>query len=141
MDTSAFYAYASREDQDHEAVVDAFRTCLEGEHGFVATSYVVAETMGLIQHRLGRATVELFVTDILPLVDVRWVGATEHAAARRLLRDVGRRSFNIVDASSGALMQRDGASRIVALDPEFARLGFTVVPAASRRPPGRRARA
>ena len=53
VDTSAFYAYLSRDDQDHAVVVESFRAVLETERKLVASSYVIAETMGLVQHRLG----------------------------------------------------------------------------------------
>jgi predicted nucleic acid-binding protein len=129
VDTSAFYAYLSRDDQDHEPVVDAFRTVLDVDRDLVACSHVLVETMGLVQHRLGLAVLTRFVDDMLPLVQVRWLGPAEHAAAWHLLRQVNKRSFTIVDAASATGMQRDGARRILALDPEFARLGFTTLPA------------
>ena len=62
------------------------------------------------------------------------IGQAEHASAWALLRQVNKRSFTIVDASSAALMQRDGVRDILALDPEFRRLGLTTLPGAKRRP-------
>ena len=134
VDTSAFYAYLSRDDQDHDRVVEALRASLEAESALVASSYVVAETMGLVQHRLGVGTLARFVEDMLPLVQVQWMAASEHDAAWRLLRDVGKRSFTIVDASTVVLMHRDGVKRVLALDPEFRRLGFVALPAPSGSP-------
>jgi predicted nucleic acid-binding protein len=132
VDTSAFYAHLSADDESHEPVTRAFRHALGLEHRLAATSYVVAETMGLVQHRFGMAVLTRFVDDMLPLVHVRWVGSAEHAAAWALLRQVRKRSFTIVDASSAALMQRDGARSILALDQEFSRLGFDVLLAPDR---------
>ena len=129
VDTSAFYAYLSREDPDHGKVVEAVRACLEADSALVASSYVIAETMGLVQHRLGLASLTRFVEDMLPLVQVQWIAAGEHDAAWRLLARVKKRSFTIVDASTAVLMQRDGVNRILALDPEFRRLGFVALPA------------
>ena len=128
VDTSAFYAYLSRDDQDHGRVLECFRTCLEAELALVASSYVVAETMGLVQHRLGVAVLARFVDDMLPLVRVEWIAAGEHDAAWKLLRDVAKRSFTIVDASTAVLMKRDGIDEVIALDPEFRRLGFAAIP-------------
>lgn len=132
VDTSGFYAFLSAEDKDHEASRRAFQDVLDAGHHLVATSYVVAETMGLVQNRLGLAVMRRFVDDMLPLVRVRWVGPAEHAAAWALLRQVNKRSFTIVDSASAALMQRDGARTIVALDPEFGRLGFSTLPVTHR---------
>jgi predicted nucleic acid-binding protein len=128
VDTSGFYAVLSGEDRDHEAVTCAFRAQREGGERLVACSYVIAETMGLVQHRLGLGVLTRFVEDMLPLIDIRWVGPAEHAAASALLFRVRRRSFTIVDAASAAAMTRDGAQAIIALDPEFVRLGFKVLP-------------
>jgi predicted nucleic acid-binding protein len=136
VDTSAFYAYLSRDDQDHESVAEAFRVVLDTERDLVACSYVLAETMGLVQHRLGLGVLTRFVEDMLPLVQVRWVGPEEHAAAWHLVRQVKKKAFTMVDAASATFMQRDGARRILALDPEFGRLGFTTLP-----PPGGKAAA
>ena len=137
VDTSAFYAYLSRDDQDHHEVVATFETCLESGDQLATTSYVVAETMGLLQHRISVAAVGRFVDEILPLVQIRWIGGDEHAAAWQLLREVGKRSFTIVDASTAVLLQRDGSKRVLALDPEFRRLGFETLPSLGGSTPGK----
>ena len=129
VDTSAIYAFLSRDDQDHERVRAAFESALAGGQSLVATSYVVAETMGLVQRRLGLGPLARLVADVLPLVELRWVGPAEHRAAWQLLQEVGKRAFTIVDASSAAAMRSEGARRILALDAEFERLGCEVLPA------------
>jgi len=139
VDTSAFYAFVSRDDRDHARVAAAFRSCLEADAILAASSYVVAETMGLVQYRLGVGVVAQFADEMLPLVQIEWMGAGEHEASWRLLREVGKRAFTIVDASTIVLMRRDGATQVLALDPEFERLGCESLPARSGRPPhGRR---
>lgn len=128
VDTSAWYAFLSADDRDHGAVRAAFQESLASARVFECTSYVLAETMGLVQRRLGSRVLRRFVDDVLPLAHVRWVGRAEHDAAWELMREVGKRSFTIVDASTAALMRRAGARRVIALDPEFRRLGFETIP-------------
>lgn len=128
VDTSGFYAFLSVDDRDHEAVVAVLREAIDGGEPLNATSYVVSETMGLVQKRLGLRVLRRFVADVLPLVRVRWIGAAEHDAAWSLHQQVRKRAFTIVDASSAATMRREGEKRICALDGEFARLGLEPLP-------------
>ena len=84
--------------------------------------------MGLVQRRLGLRTLVTFVKDVLPLVAILWIKADEHQAAWQLMQAKPRRHLTIVDASGIVVMRQAGIRRCVALDPEFNREGFEVLP-------------
>ena len=128
IDTSAFYALMVRTEEGHDAVRTAFADLLEDERPLHTTSFVVVETMALLQHRIGLAAARDFDEDLLPAVRVHWVDdALYRRGAERLWRE-DRRHLSLVDAVSFELMKTRGISTALALDPHFAGAGFTVLP-------------
>lgn len=107
---------------------ESFEQLLRNDSTLVATSYVVSETMGLVQRRLGMTVLRRFVDDMLPLIHIFWVDKRDHAATWQLVSEVNKRSFTLVDASSAIFMEMKGARQILTLDPEFSRLGFDSIP-------------
>lgn len=128
VDTSAFYALLVRTENGHGAVRDAFETQLEAERPLHTTSFVVVETMALLQRRIGLAAARDFDEDILPVVRVHWVDDTiSRRGLDRLWRE-DRRQLSLVDAVSFELMRSLGIGAALALDPHFAEAGFRVLP-------------
>lgn len=132
VDTSGFYAFVSKQDRRHAEVVEVFRRALAEQRRLFACSYVVAETLGLVQHRLGLKTSRAFVDRLLAHIHIVWMDRHLHDLAWTLHRRVDKRAFTLVDAASAALMRERGVRAIIALNPEFSRLGFEVLPGASR---------
>lgn len=127
MDTSAWFALASAGDQDHASARATYQDLVARDQRLVTTSYVLAETMGLIQHRLGWKPLELFAA-AAQTCDVAWVDAPRHQAAEEVLFRRRRRGINIVDAASFAVMREFKLDTAFAFDADFAREGFQVVP-------------
>ncbi|MDP3774439.1 MAG: PIN domain-containing protein [Gemmatimonadales bacterium] len=128
VDTSAWLALASAGDQDHAAARKAYAELVARDERFITTSYVLAETMGLIQHRLGWKPLELFAA-VAQTCDVAWMDGARHRAAEDLLFQRRKRRVNIVDAGSFTVMRELGLETAFAFDADFAREGFKVVPA------------
>ena len=127
VDTSAWLALASAGDQDHPAARKAFAELVARDERLVTTSYVLAETMGLIQHRLGWKPLELFAA-MAQTCEVTWVDGARHRAAEDLLFQRRKRRVNIVDAASFTVMRELGLETAFAFDADFAREGFQVLP-------------
>ena len=53
VDTSAFYAYMIGSEEAHPAVSREFTAALTGRSPLWTTSFVLVETMALLQHRIG----------------------------------------------------------------------------------------
>lgn len=126
VDTSAWFALASVTDQDHKAARAIWRDLVDRNEALVTTSYALAETMGLIQHRLGWKPLELFAT-AARTVDVVWIDETRHREAEALVFARRRRAINVVDAAGFVVMRALGLDTAFAYDEDFAREGFRLL--------------
>lgn len=60
-------------------------------------------------------------------IDLVWIDATRHREAERVLLGLHRRSVNIVDAASFAVMRELGIATAFAFDADFEHEGFRVI--------------
>lgn len=131
VDTSGFYAWLVRSEAAHKRVAATFEDLLRGGHPLWTTSFVVVETMALLQHRVGLNAARGFDEDVLPVVRVHWVDdALYRQGAERLWR-ADRRQLSLVDCVSFAFMKQHGLTTAVALDPHFEQAGFSLLPGKS----------
>ena len=87
VDTSALYALLVETDDNHRAArTSAWSLRDHGAH-LVTSSFVVLETVTLLQARAGIAAVRIFYRDVLPLFTVAWVG--EQHLHRAMARPAG----------------------------------------------------
>ncbi|MGI9081208.1 MAG: type II toxin-antitoxin system VapC family toxin [Thermoleophilaceae bacterium] len=127
VDTSALYALLDRSDPDHERVARVFPDLLGGDP-LVTHSYVLVEATALVQRRLGIAAVRDLTGALLSAVETKWVDRELHDAALGALLAAGRRGVSLVDWTSFEMMRRLGIERAFALDVDFERQGFAVLP-------------
>ncbi len=128
VDTSALYALMVRSERGHEAVATAFTSCLEDGKTLVSSNYVAVETTALLQRRIGMPAVRDFNQRLLPLLSVSWITEAAHrrAAAKHAAAD--RRGLSLVDCTSFVVMESEGIREVLALDDDFSRQGFLVLP-------------
>lgn len=132
LDTSGLYALLVRTEERHAEVVRAFRNALEDGRPLWTTSYVVVETVALLQHRLGLAPVHDFVEHLMPVLSIEWVSEALHRKGiERLLRE-DRRRLSLVDCVSQEFMRSQGLGDVLALDPHFAEAGYRLLPVARK---------
>lgn len=127
VDTSGLLAFLDRDAARHEEVVaksvEVFR-----ERRAVTHNYILIETEALAHRRLGAGVARRLLEDVVPVLEVVWVDAELHGAAVTAhLRSLRRRS-SLVDHVSFELMRRRGLRSALALDLDFAREGFALVP-------------
>jgi predicted nucleic acid-binding protein len=128
VDTSAFYALMVRTDEAHPAVRGAVSQLLASERPLWTTSFVVVETMALLQQRIGLAAARDFDEEVLPVVRVTWVDeALYRRGTDRLWRE-DRRHVSLVDAVSFEFMKREGIRIACAVDSDFEAAGFDLLP-------------
>jgi uncharacterized protein len=126
VDTSAWYALASESDQDHTAAEQIYAGLIERNEPLVTSSYVLAESMGLIQRRLGWKPLELYAA-AMRTMDVVWIDEELHREAETILFARRRRGISIVDAAAFAAMKSRGIETAFAFDDDFEREGFAVL--------------
>ena len=132
VDTSALFALLVETDDNHLAAIAAVPPLRDQGVRLLTSSFVVLETVTLLQTRVGVAAVRVFYRDVLPLLDVVWVDeALLHRAMAALLAASHRR-ISLTDWSSITLMRERGIGRVLAFDEDFARQGFDLVPAGAQ---------
>ena len=134
VDTSALYALLVEGDDNHQWALGAAPSLRSSGASLVTSSFVVLETVTLLQSRIGVAAVRVFHRDVLPLLGVVLVDEGQlHRALAALLASSHRR-VSLTDWSSFTIMRERGIGRVFAFDEDFARQGFELVPAGARSP-------
>jgi predicted nucleic acid-binding protein len=129
VDTSAFYAVLDADDLLHPAGKSAWMSLLEQRSVLHTTSYVLVETMALLQRRIGVEGARTFVADILPVVQVAWVDEGMHRSAQHALLVAARRDLTLVDCVSFQAMRRLGLATAFSFDQHLSEQGFKLIPA------------
>lgn len=70
MDTSAFLAVIDADDQEHARAKPTWEGLLSDEDLIICSSYVLVETLALVQRRLGMEAVRDFHQEIYPILSV-----------------------------------------------------------------------
>jgi predicted nucleic acid-binding protein len=125
LDTSAVYALADRGDDNHEPAKRRFDALLTEGHRLLTHSYVLVESMALLQHRLGRPAALAFARETGGF-EVEWVGERLHAAAVEHLAARRGSGVSLVDQVSFLVMRARGVDEAFAFDRHFQREGFTI---------------
>jgi len=132
LDTSGLYALLVQTEERHVEVVRTFRKLLEEGRTLWTTSYVVVETIALLQHRFGLPPVRDFAEHLVPVLSVEWVSEALHRKGLEQLLREDRRRLSLVDCVSLEFMRSRGLRDALALDPHFAEAGYRLLPPAPR---------
>jgi len=121
LDTSLVYALADQRDQFHQVARGRFETALQSRRALVTHSYVLVESMALLQRRLGLQAALQFSRDASAF-EIEWVSAALHREAVRAL--AAGAGTTLVDQVSFAVMRRRGIGEALTLDTDFVTAGF-----------------
>lgn len=124
VDTSALLAVLNRSDLWAVRAAHQWRRLIESRAELATTSYVVLETVSVLQRRLGLPAVQTFCASLLPLMEVSFVDADLHAAALSTLLMANRRELSLVDCCSLEFMRRQRVGTAFAYDRHFTEQGF-----------------
>lgn len=129
VDTSAIYALLVARDHNHGAA-RAIAAHLAAERSpLVSSSFVLQESVALLQARSGVSAVRTFDQDIRPLLRVVWVDHDLYGRAMEALLAAGKRNVSIADWTSFVIMREEVIAHAFAFDPHFSDQGFhTLLP-------------
>ena len=127
VDTSAIYAALVADDQAHsEARAGLARLGREGAV-LVTHSFVIQETVALLQARSGIDAVRRFDDEVLPALAVVWVTDSLYQRSMAALLAVSSRRVSLTDWMSFEVMRDRGIQRAFAFDKHFRQQGFELV--------------
>ncbi len=128
LDTSALYPYFVRNDERHGDVLNEVGRLLQERRALWTTSYVLTETIALLQRRFGLAPVRDLSEQLLPVLSVAWVSEPLHQRALERLFRENRRNLSLVDCVSFEFMDAQGLREALALDQHFVEAGYRLIP-------------
>lgn len=128
VDTSAFFAVLDADDENHNAARQVWEDLLTREVVLVCSNYVLVETLALVQRRLGIPAVRAFQEDIVPVLNVEWVGESIHQVGVSSVLTAARRGLSLVDCVSFEVMRRLGIKTAFVFDRHFEEQGFECLP-------------
>ncbi len=131
-DTSAIYAAIVRTEAGHQESARVFRRLIESGRSIRTTSYVVLETVALLQHRIGLEPVRDFDERLLPLLTVCWVSEELHRKGMKRLVKENKRLLSLTDCVSFEFMESEGLRDAVTLDRHFSDAGFRLLTSRAR---------
>lgn len=127
VDTSAWCAFVNNRDPAHRAVARAL-----GSFGgrLVTTNFVFDEVITLSLVRFGHEVAAKIGGALVDpeVVDSVRVTADDERVAWRLFLERPDKTYSFTDCTSFSLMRRLGLTTAAALDDDFPREGFAVVP-------------
>ncbi len=126
--TSAYLPVLGRNDNDHSVVEAEVRRLAETGASLVTASYTLVEAGALVRSRLGIAAFEALGQTVNRALDVVWVDEELHRQAWRQAATEPRRGASLVDWVGFLVMQNLGIGEALALDQDFRRQGFTLLP-------------
>jgi predicted nucleic acid-binding protein len=130
VDTSAFVALRNESEAEHERARAALSRLLEEGVTLFTSNYVVAETYTALLVRVGREEAiewgrRFRAGEAIELVRLE---AEVEDEAWEILERHGDKRWSYVDATSFALVERDGGGEAFAFDAHFAQRGLRVWP-------------
>ena len=127
VDTSGLFAALVRNDAMHEQAAATFHRLLELGVELYSSSYVLLETVAVLQVRVGLEAARRVERELRPLVRMTWIDETLHNRAFQRLELRGRRALSLVDCSSFVVMEEIGIRHAFTYDSDFTDEGFTSV--------------
>jgi predicted nucleic acid-binding protein len=128
-DTSALYPLLVKTEASHAATRATFAELLDSDRAIWTTSFVLVETMALLQHRIGLPAARDFDEEILPVLSIHWVDEDLYQRGVERLWREDRRRLSLVDCVGFEFMKLKGLTTAFTVDPHFKQAGFKVLPA------------
>jgi len=130
VDTSAFVALRNESEAEHDLARETLTGLIEQGATLFTSNYVFAETYTALLVRVGRAEAiewgrRFRASEAIELVRLE---REVEEQAWEILERHGDKRWSYVDATSFALIERDGSDEAFAFDAHFAQRGLRVLP-------------
>jgi predicted nucleic acid-binding protein len=126
VDTSAVLAILDADDTNHASAAQTWEQLVSSEDMLISTSYVLLETIALVQLRLGITFVKAFDEGVYPLLLIEWIDESAHRNGMSALLTASRRRLSLVDCTSFEIARRLQIDAVFAFDQHFVEQGFAL---------------
>ena len=123
-DTSALFALLVSDDAMHIRARLNFDHFLQDNTHLLTSSYVILETLTLLQRRVSLEAVWDFSRKIMPVLDVVWGDEGWHSRAMQRLHVERNRNVSLTDCLSFEIMEAREITTAFTFDRHFAERGF-----------------
>ena len=132
IDTSAFVALRNSAEAEHEQARSGLAGLIADGVALFTSNYVFAETYTALMVRVGRSEAIEWGRRFRAggAIDLVHLDRPTEARAWEILEQHGDKRWSYVDATSFALIERDGGSEAFAFDTHFTQRGLHVLPEA-----------
>jgi uncharacterized protein len=129
-DSAGWLALYDERDKYHLAARQSFNALLDQPVTFLVTDYVIAETLTLMQGRLGHRKTVAFGEWLLSAPQVQQVRLDVDLwnEAWHLLKKYDDKEFSFTDCASFAVMRRERLVDAFTFDHHFEQMGFRLWP-------------
>lgn len=124
VDTSALFALMVRDDYMYVRARKNFEYFAKHNTPLLTSSYVLLETLTLLQRRVNLEALWDFNRKILPLLDVVWADEDWHALAVQRLHAENNRHVSLTDCLSFEIMEAREITTAFTFDRHFSERGF-----------------
>ena len=133
IDTSAFVALRNSSEAEHEQARSALADLIVEGVALFTSNYVFAETYTALMVRVGRAEAIEWGRRFRGggAIDLVHLDRPTEARAWEILEQHDDKRWSYVDATSFALIERDGGDEAFAFDTHFTQRGLRVLPEVS----------
>jgi uncharacterized protein len=130
IDTSAFVALRNSSEAEHERARTALARLISDGVALFTSNYVFAETYTALMVRVGRGEAIEWGRRFRDggAIDLVHLDRTTEEKAWEILERHDDKRWSYVDATSFALIERDGGSEALAFDAHFVQRGLQVIP-------------
>lgn len=130
VDTGAFVALRNRAEREHEEARAALSELVAQRAMLLTSNYIFAETYTALLVRTGRSEAVAWGRHFKAgeAIDLVRIDEALERDAWEILESHEDKEWSYVDATSFALMQREGIHEAFAFDHHFAQRGLKVVP-------------
>ncbi len=125
-DTSALFALLASNDTMHVRARLNFEHFVQNNARLLTSSYVLLETLTLLQRRVSLKAVWDFSQKIIPVLDVVWVDEGWHSRAMQRLHVERNRKISLTDCLSFEIMEAREITTAFTFDRHFPERGFAI---------------